>query len=289
MFIAALLVLILNDHWWKYEYSSWLTGKLSDFSGLFVVPIFIYAVFRPHLNSTRSIVLLQCIIAALFVIWKIAPLEICLAWISSSFETPVPSRIKDISDLIALSSLPLSYFFIIHEYNHAPTTSFVNVIRSKVMHSFVLVLCSWAMLATPRPVYYYKVPWQEPISIPFDKANVEKLAINVLRENGFYTSGGYKTTNRLIVSFSGYYGWKSVDTNSWKQDRYRYSMAENGICGEVTFRVDQSSGNVFFSTTVESFNPKLDKAQMKDEIRNRIHIPLWAALRANRLERLGGQ
>ncbi|MFL5319217.1 MAG: hypothetical protein ACJ790_06135 [Myxococcaceae bacterium] len=37
--IAALLVLLLNDHWLKHAHPSWLTGKLSDFAGLLLAPI----------------------------------------------------------------------------------------------------------------------------------------------------------------------------------------------------------------------------------------------------------
>ena len=36
-FLVALAVLLANDLWWKAAYDNWLTGKLSDFAGLFVV------------------------------------------------------------------------------------------------------------------------------------------------------------------------------------------------------------------------------------------------------------
>ncbi len=37
-FLAAVLLLLLNDHWLKQAYPGWLTGKLSDFAGLFFFP-----------------------------------------------------------------------------------------------------------------------------------------------------------------------------------------------------------------------------------------------------------
>ena len=42
-FIAALLLLLLNDYVLKYSFPGWLTGKLSDFAGLFVFVSFLYA------------------------------------------------------------------------------------------------------------------------------------------------------------------------------------------------------------------------------------------------------
>src|SRR3989442_14409237 len=36
-FLAALAVLLANDLWWKPAFGNWLTDKLSDFAGLFVV------------------------------------------------------------------------------------------------------------------------------------------------------------------------------------------------------------------------------------------------------------
>ncbi len=40
-FIMGLVVLFLNDHIFKLEYSNWLTGKLSDLAGLLILPMII--------------------------------------------------------------------------------------------------------------------------------------------------------------------------------------------------------------------------------------------------------
>ena len=37
--IASIVVLFINDQYLKYAYTSWLTGKLSDFAGLIFFPI----------------------------------------------------------------------------------------------------------------------------------------------------------------------------------------------------------------------------------------------------------
>lgn len=42
--VAALLVLVVNDHWAKAAYPGWLTGKLSDFSGVCFFPFLLVAI-----------------------------------------------------------------------------------------------------------------------------------------------------------------------------------------------------------------------------------------------------
>lgn len=49
-FVAALLVLVINDHLLKGGgiVPGWLTGKLSDFAGLFFFPLLLAALPRAH-------------------------------------------------------------------------------------------------------------------------------------------------------------------------------------------------------------------------------------------------
>lgn len=44
--LVAVVLLVLNDHIWKYQFSSWLTGKLSDFVGLGFFPLFMLALIE---------------------------------------------------------------------------------------------------------------------------------------------------------------------------------------------------------------------------------------------------
>jgi hypothetical protein len=41
--IGALIILLLNDHWWKRAYPSFVTGKLSDVAGLIFFPLLLQA------------------------------------------------------------------------------------------------------------------------------------------------------------------------------------------------------------------------------------------------------
>lgn len=44
--ILSILVLLFNDHFLKNYYPSWLTGKISDFAGLFFFPILLTAILK---------------------------------------------------------------------------------------------------------------------------------------------------------------------------------------------------------------------------------------------------
>ena len=112
-FILALAILLLNDHFLKSTFPCWLTGKLSDFAGLYVFAVFNYVVFGNMLKSRRTLFIMHFLIMLAFIIWKIAPVEIVFSKIQSTVNIPLPGRVKDISDLIALPILGLSYYFIV--------------------------------------------------------------------------------------------------------------------------------------------------------------------------------
>jgi hypothetical protein len=42
--LGALVVLVLNDHWWKRAHPSFVTGKLSDIAGLIFFPLLLQAI-----------------------------------------------------------------------------------------------------------------------------------------------------------------------------------------------------------------------------------------------------
>lgn len=104
LFLATLFILLLNDFYLKAQFGSFLTGKISDFAGLFVFPLF-WVCFFP----TRKI-LIYVLTGILFVFWKS---DFSQGFIDfwNSFEILRISRVVDFSDLAALSVLPLSYHY----------------------------------------------------------------------------------------------------------------------------------------------------------------------------------
>ena len=98
-FLVALALLIANDHWLKTAYPGPVTGKLSDFAGLFVVALALVA-WRADRAAIGCVIL-----GSLFVVWK-SPLATPLidAW-NATIRWPV-ARTIDATDLIALAAIP---------------------------------------------------------------------------------------------------------------------------------------------------------------------------------------
>jgi hypothetical protein len=100
-FLLALAVLLANDLWWKAAFHNWLTGKLSDVAGLFVVVVLATA-FRPARAGAIAVTT-----AIAFTVWK-SPLSQPLidAWNAAA---PYHiARVVDYSDLLALAVIPVA-------------------------------------------------------------------------------------------------------------------------------------------------------------------------------------
>ena len=114
--LFALLLTFANDHFFKTQFSNLLTGKISDFSGLFYFPFFLYGVFAflRHPAKTHDHLGRRHFIAAivftdlLFVILKFTPLRQIFANAFSSYFFNI-QIVPDTTDLLALSMNVLTY------------------------------------------------------------------------------------------------------------------------------------------------------------------------------------
>src|ERR1044071_6805827 len=107
-FLIGLSLLLLNDLVLKEQFHNELTGKLSDFAGLFVFPLF-WTAFFPR---QRRIVFIAT--AGFYVFWKSGYSQFLIeGWNSLPFFGI--QRTVDYTDLLALLILPLSY-----SYSHQP-------------------------------------------------------------------------------------------------------------------------------------------------------------------------
>ena len=103
-FLVGLGLLLLNDFFLKAAFHNWFTGKLSDFAGLFIFPLF-FTAFVPKRKRW-----IYAVTAIGFVFWK------------SGFSQPLIDlwnaqpyfnigRVIDYTDLIALMVLPVSFLY----------------------------------------------------------------------------------------------------------------------------------------------------------------------------------
>lgn len=102
IFIGSLLTLLLNDFYLKQTFSNHLTGKLSDFAGLIIFPIFI-AYLIPKFKKWASIAA-----GILFVIWKTPIVSPLIDILNQTLPFRI-QRIIDYSDYWALFILALTH------------------------------------------------------------------------------------------------------------------------------------------------------------------------------------
>ena len=114
-----MLITAINDHYLKYKIPGLITGKISDFSGLFYFPLFVAAVVilagklfgkQYYLNKTFLIVII-ILTDTLFAFIKLSPgFNQWFTFYFSNFLFPI-QIVSDPTDLVALVSSLLCYQF----------------------------------------------------------------------------------------------------------------------------------------------------------------------------------
>ena len=131
-FLSGLLILLLNDFIFKELYGNWLTGKLSDFAGLFVFPLFWTALFPRHKTK------IFWLTGLMFIFWKSSYSQTFIEYWNNLGLLPV-SRVVDYTDLMALSVLPFAFH--IERYKEELSTL-------KIQPIFPLLIASFSFMAT---------------------------------------------------------------------------------------------------------------------------------------------
>jgi hypothetical protein len=145
-FLIGLFILMLNDLYLKYEYGNWITGKLSDFIGLLIFPMFIVSLF-PKLKYSASI-----ITGIIFILWKSPPSTPAIELINRLSFIPI-HRVIDYSDLWALLILPISHY-LINYYKNLPALKLSQVTslsRIALLGVAFFAFCSTSVLWRETP------------------------------------------------------------------------------------------------------------------------------------------
>lgn len=106
LFLSALTILLLNDFYWKENYSNGLTGKLSDVSGLVV-----FVLFFSSLLADKFRFILYIATTLLFTWWKSARSESLIESWNQTITFYSLERTVDYSDLWCLLILVPLYFY----------------------------------------------------------------------------------------------------------------------------------------------------------------------------------
>src|SRR5690554_1665687 len=177
LFLASIFLLLINDLYLKFEYHNYLTGKLSDFAGLFAFPYF-FSCFFP--KRIKPIYILSGI---LFVFWK------------SEFSQPIfdfalsngigINRTVDYSDFFALTILPISY-----KYWNSNSQQFFE--PKKALKPIIIGISCISFIATTLPKHYEKISLKSEFStnVNYDYQNV-RSQLNLYKE-GLYEKDYYR-------------------------------------------------------------------------------------------------
>jgi hypothetical protein len=101
-FVVSLVVLLLNDLYLKAAFSNWVTGKLSDLAGVFLISVLTFSLVP------RGTVVAAILLAASFAFWK-SPASQPLIEAAGALGVAKFGRVVDYSDLAALMLLPVAY------------------------------------------------------------------------------------------------------------------------------------------------------------------------------------
>ncbi|WP_343697574.1 hypothetical protein [Flavobacterium sp.] len=161
LFLLGLLILVLNDFYLKYAFSNFITGKLSDFAGLFIFPYFISIFFEKNANK------IYLLISVIFTLWKFEISQPFIEWISN-FTNLAFYRTVDLTDLVALVILPFSYLYFkrkVTEIEEKTNTIFNSVIG-------ILSLLIFVADSNPRQSIKLKNVSNKEYKIPLNKDSI---------------------------------------------------------------------------------------------------------------------
>lgn len=144
VFLVGILLLFLNDHFFKWEFSNWLTGKLSDFIGILIFPMFLTYLFP------RRKVTVLIFTGLFFIFWK-SPYSQSLIDLYNKIAWIEITRVVDYSDLIALLLIPFSYI-LIKKIKHS---QYLHINSVKLNSIAVIMLSVLVFMATSPPRRYY--------------------------------------------------------------------------------------------------------------------------------------
>jgi len=244
LFLITVLLLVVNDWYLKTAYANTLTGKLSDFAGLFGLPFFLSALFPGKVKWWYGLT------AIIFIFWKSV---LAQPFIDTFNHIGVPvNRTVDYSDCLALSILPLSWYAFKNSRDYA---------LKPVLKNAIIVLSAVSFIATSRPpgddmtfnninkVYHFNFSLHELIK----RIN----AYQIDQINNFNKSGYYKVDFNSATGV--YYYNKPTDTVAVMLD-YEKLKSQDTIVYKTKYATAAISGNEQASEVrlirITSFIPK---------------------------------
>ncbi|MCI5057003.1 MAG: hypothetical protein MRY83_12890, partial [Flavobacteriales bacterium] len=215
IFICAVALTAINDHFLKFAFPGLITGKISDFAGIFAFTLFWSSIFP------KRKYLISVIIGFTFIWWK-SPLSSPFIECWNSLNLFDIARVIDYTDLFALFMIPLSLKVMDHQ-------QFVlRFPRLMIYIASVLVFCatSYQHSFEYNQIYELNIPLNEAV----EKLNTlcqDSICKNLPISSNFQNRTGHKIVDSDTL---WYY---STRTNIWFDTIWKYeskfSPNKNGL------------------------------------------------------------
>jgi hypothetical protein len=241
-FLISLATLLVNDLYLKGAYSNWATGKISDFSGLFLVTMFAFALLPSH----RRII--GFIIASAFVFWK-SPLSDPVIRLIQSQGVSHFNRVVDYSDLVAVVMIPLAIVLSNNPVDMKMTSPMVR----RALAIPVVILSLFAVMGTSFGILHEQYIIRKADNAPCpDPEEVIASIDKVATAHGFKRLGGYVG---------------NLSKGEYRGDRIRmhYDVNEHGT---AWFLVEGMPSGLFFKSFPEKKMTEIKRSLM-DELGHR--------------------
>ena len=235
VFLIGLIVLLTNDHYLKLEYSNWVTGKLSDFIGVLILPMVLTYLF-PKSKKTNVI-----LTGLFFIFWKSPASQSFIDGYNLITFIKI-TRVVDYSDLVALCFLPISYFLLIkiNEFERLK-------IKVKGLNPVILLLPTTLVLMATSPPAYYKYTYSDGELKCFKCIKTVKYGKSELLE--ILKKNNYVVSIDSLPTKEGYrfdYYWRDSTINL--RNNYPYYKIDRIVIGTDTitdfqFALEKKSGN----------------------------------------------
>lgn len=187
-FLLSLFILFVNDFFLKELFHNWVTGKLSDFSGLFVFAIFWAALFP------KKSKLVYVSVAAFFIFWK-SPLSEPLIESINIITFLNYKRVLDWTDLLALTVLIPAYWY---QFQHT------NKRLIKIPVIVPILFASFLFVATSIDDHPQGIIIEEEYELAFSHDSLF-IKLNSIDSIGVYSSDSIpKTFENFSLSFYSY-------------------------------------------------------------------------------------
>lgn len=216
LFILGLIILLLNDHWAKLTFANVWTGKISDFAGMFIFPLFLLAFFPRYKKEVFAI-------AAIFFLWWKSPFsQGVIDWINISGVGI--SRVVDYTDLWALLMLPIAWSYEKHAKG-------IRMIPAYMIACIAFMGFCATSLPPQKVVEYQEInkSYEFPYSKTFLAKRLNKQAIKLVK---LYNpeSLDFDAASNSFIGFSGDTIARLIDVSKIEDNHPLYFR---GIHGEI--------------------------------------------------------